>query len=505
MSIATRSGKTFRHRGNRSGSSADEPTNPPIKTNRRSGRRTSGLLRGYFSGRSIRLIVDLLSIPLTLRRRLTGASATLLIVWIASLNVVWQFPFLGLFAASLSILLVTLVVNTAVRPFIHVRASFPQFVAAGRNFGVQFFFHNRRRIPAMHCRVALMGGRRHRSLEHPAIGWIDYLPPASSARSSGPVSIRATMTAHRRGRQTLPSLQIMSTFPFAFWRMFAIGRVDASILVTPNPTLDDAPAAIGRLAETAVRWIEQRREEDVSDYAGSREYVIGETVRQWDYRAWARLDKPMIRTPPRANGGQTTLIVDPVRTQDQRVGIGGMKAGGLKAGGIKAGGIAAARIANGRTTNGRTTNGRGPNGRNGRFANVDDADPAVEWLLRIAARMTEVTHAGKRLRMMVTGDQPAIRRVSRGINGPVDTPIQLALAVPIDALPDVQSIDPGQSSASNEASSLLSSTDLDLARRGDVLILTTREDLQPLRQLNLSAKIVTLSPTDIHDLSMRDD
>lgn len=379
----------------------------------------------------------MLTLPLLLRRRLTGASATFLIIWIASLNILWQFPFLGLFAASLSVLVVGAIVNTAMRPVISVETSTPPTAAAGETFLVNFGLTTDRRMAAYHVAVGLDRGPRQR---HAVVDRIAVLEEVGRRATT----IHTSLLAERRGKQKIPNLQMLSTFPFELWRIFSIGDVDASILVTPDPKLDDAPESVLKFGATAMQWIDSKRQSDESDYAGSREYVIGQTVRQWDYRAWARLNRPMVRVPPRAQGGQTTLIIDPAVT--------------LPAGGSLQPGQ---RVA------------------------------SVEWLFRVAASIAKSLAAGQQWQTFVTGPQSSLRRLSEGRMTDVEPLSQLALSEAFAAYESAND-QTDDEILGRRAAALLPPNELDRSRHTNVLILTTRADFSVLEQLGLSAKIIRL-------------
>lgn len=453
----------------------------------------------WFTGHSIRFVIDMIALPFLLRRRLTGASATLLVIWIASFNILWQFPFLGLFGSIGSMMVIAAIVNTAMRPAANVQISAPPTAAAGQRFLVSLGLTSGRRIAAHQVAVGFNHGPRRRHAVLDRIALIESL-------DRHPRTIQTSLLAEQRGEQKIPDLQLLSTFPFELWRIFSVAKVDASILVTPNPVLNDAPESVTRFGAIATQWIDSKRQQDETDYAGSREYVTGQTVRQWDFRAWARLDRPMVRIPPRAHGGQTTLIIDPAVTL--RPGETLWRGETLSRSGV--------------------SKSKSRSSDNSAAGQTD----ATEWLFRVAASIVSMAGSGLELQMFVTGPQERLRRYAEDRIADVEPLSQLALAEafeaddpePANQTPDA-SIDPrsgtrfgtgtsghhpfpatpqaDHETLQRRAAALLPSDQLDHARNTNVLILTTRTDFTVLEQLGLSAKIVRLSLTETAEPARR--
>ena len=418
---------------------------------------------------AIRPLIDLALLPITLRRRMTFVSATMMVFCIASLNVIWQFPFSGLLSACLTILVVGAIGNSWFRPSLTIHAEMPDRVAAGSDFPVHWVVQNVRHLPAIHLRLGQIGGPTTRHRVQDLIGEVSFIGGGESTL------LRDTICLDRRGRHHPPAVQVMSAFPLSIWR--TLDRVDAvgSVVVTPSVVDEQSPEIITRMLRRAERFVGGRAADPDESFATTRPYEVGEVVRQWDFRAWSRTGSPMVRVTPRGGGGTVHLIVDPVGGSNQ---LPVMR-----------------RIVRGETP----------------------PDQDVEWMLRIAATLISQSSAGisqtrgtddVQIRLWITGDQPEIERTitttkrsnplnARDRSGAhvfrdgLDPAVALALVEPI-----VTSDRSGPSRPDGlidyVADSQLMEGDLPPMRLdGDVLILTTRRNLGGIRRQYPRAEIVS--------------
>ena len=112
-------------------------------------------------GRTGRLLAGIVFSPLRLlasiRRSMTAASVTLLLIGIITLNIIWGYPWSGLFSACMSMLFVGWTISRIMRPNLEIGFSLPNSSTAGQPFSVVTHVKNRGRLPAMDLSVAFCG------------------------------------------------------------------------------------------------------------------------------------------------------------------------------------------------------------------------------------------------------------------------------------------------------------------------------------------------------------
>lgn len=263
-------------------------------------------------GRIGSILASLSRLPMHLRYRLTAASATLIIFAIASMNVIWQYPWLGVLAACLSMLLVGGLINTWMRPDLTAIAVASGTAVAGEPIELDFQMDNRRRRrPALDMDVAFNDAPKSRGVAKLAIRRVDRLAPG------GRIRFRYPRRFPRRGIHPVPDLQVTSYFPFHLFRSISRVPIQGRVAVTPRSLPDDAPEITAGLRDAMAAITGMRAGGVDDDYAGAREYQIGMTVRQWDFRSWARLNRPIIRETVIRSDDDVCLVVDPTLDQWQ--------------------------------------------------------------------------------------------------------------------------------------------------------------------------------------------
>ncbi|SMP63214.1 Protein of unknown function DUF58 [Neorhodopirellula lusitana] len=232
----------------------------------------------------------------SLRRSLTPASVTLLLIGIISLNIVWGYPWLGMFAACFACLVVGRAVNYFASPRLKAFVQSARAVPVGCDLAVPTRLVNQRRLPAMdlifeqthHCRY---------------VG------------SLGEVAITPTLRFSRRGKHALPAILVDSYFPFYLFRERQWVASDASIVVTPKRLFREQDSDWLELELTLKGLASQAAQGDQIHYIGSREYREGVPVRRWDFSSWARLGKPILREFSTPAAKSVRVVIDCVRPQ----------------------------------------------------------------------------------------------------------------------------------------------------------------------------------------------
>lgn len=247
---------------------------------------------------------------LTLRSSMTAASVTLLLVGIVSANIIWGYPWIGVFSACSSLFLVGFVVNRWSLPKLEADFVLPRLAVAGTPFQATAILTNQSRIPAMELQVALEGTDRNRKANSSRFetlkidGSIDTIFPAQHQE------LRVTLLCKTRGLHPLPQISVTTWFPFYLFNHTRSVETDESIAVTPRLLESKDDSIAGGLLDSLGNWTRKLLSGDTMDYTGSREYEPGMPVRRWDFSSWARLGKPIIREYQSPSVRTVTLIID---------------------------------------------------------------------------------------------------------------------------------------------------------------------------------------------------
>ncbi len=213
---------------------------------------------------------------ISFRRSLTAASVSLLIVGIGSLNIVWEYPWTGMFAACTSLFLVGRLVNHFSMPGLSASVNAPRWIEAGTLLPMAVRLNNQGRWPGMNLWVETSGR-------------CDWLPPNAEFATMKEVRLP------RRGIHPLPAILVESYFPFYLFRAHRMVDPRTSIAVTPAAPSDEDDE-LWRSLHSTLKGIAMRISQgDQVHYIGSLEYREGIPVRRWDFSSWARLGKPILR------------------------------------------------------------------------------------------------------------------------------------------------------------------------------------------------------------------
>ncbi len=277
------------------------------------------------------LVVGVLGFPFRMwirfRRSMTTTTITLLLMSIITLNIVWGFPWLGMFAACIAIASIGISSNVLFRPAMRVDVKLPVSVPANQAFIARVHLTNIRRLPAMDLRIGFDATSR-RSLLETDIGFnrkpikeqvvVSAATPLEMIRPGAHEFADATLCYSERGIHTLPSVLVESSFPFSIIRAIVAIPTATQIAVTPRP-LSSTDAQLAILMTKTIDELTTRSLIGESlQYTGSREYQVGVPVRRWDFGSWARLGKPIVREY-QASALQTVwLFVDTAAEPDAK-------------------------------------------------------------------------------------------------------------------------------------------------------------------------------------------
>lgn len=213
---------------------------------------------------------------LAFRRSLTAASVSLLITGIGSLNIVWGYPWVGMFAACMSLFVVGRLINYFALPPLQVSVDAPRWIAAGASLPMAVRLINQGHLPGMNLWVETTGE-------------CDWLPPGGEFETIKEVRLP------RRGIHPLPAVLVESYFPFYLFRAHCEVDPRTNIAVTPAAITDEDDELWRSLRTTLIGIAMRISQGDQVHYIGSREYREGIPVRRWDFSSWARLGKPILR------------------------------------------------------------------------------------------------------------------------------------------------------------------------------------------------------------------
>ncbi len=255
--------------------------------------------------------VSPLTFFLAVRRSMTAASITLLLVMIVSLNIIWGYPWTGIFSATLTMIVGGFTLNWLARPRLAIDFSLPTSSPVGQPFLVTLHLRNESQIPAMDLSVQFFKTPYRRRPSVPPRfqsddrrGLIDLVRPRSRCDTS------LSTTGGQRGIQVIPDVCVESTFPFYLFRRRVTVASSTTIAITPQLIHADDDATVRRLLDAIGGWSNRLIGGNALDYTGSREYQVGMPVRRWDFASWARLGRPIVREFESPSIQMATIVVD---------------------------------------------------------------------------------------------------------------------------------------------------------------------------------------------------
>lgn len=269
-----------------------------------------------------------------LRGALTPASVTLILFGIVSVNIIWGYPWIGIFSACASLLAVGLMLNRWLQPGLRAEPRLPRSAAAGSPIPTVIRLRNLGRVPAMDLQIGIAADADH--------GWLEdrlqrrgqlatadsqlgeqsriLKPRVSLIPPAGQIDLPAQLCCQRRGLHAPPALVVTSWFPFHLFRHTRRLNPGGEIAITPRLlSADDHPDA-SQLLNALGNWTRRLFAGDAMDYTGSREYESGISVRRWDFASWARLGKPIIREFESPAMPTVSFIIDTAVTPESAVG-----------------------------------------------------------------------------------------------------------------------------------------------------------------------------------------
>ncbi|MBT3380393.1 MAG: DUF58 domain-containing protein [Lentisphaerae bacterium] len=239
----------------------------------------------------------------TLAGRITIISAGLIIVY-AMFSLIMPIHLLAF--AIIMLFVVDFLAGYLVFVPIRVRREAPERVGVGTEEEVRYIVANPSPRPALDMTLDALPYPSAVSLAQ-GRAFLKELP------SGGRTELKATITARRRGRFTLPAVRADSAFPFNLWRWGSTGNGPQNLIVYPEftPLLSlDLPTGL-RYHSGGVALSSHTGES--MDFLGCREFRDGDDPRRIHWRSWARTSFPVVKEFREEYLCRTAMVIDTYR------------------------------------------------------------------------------------------------------------------------------------------------------------------------------------------------
>ena len=220
------------------------------------------------------------------------------------------FPAFGVLSVLVWVVLAAFVAGYVLRPKVRLRGDLPDRVMAGQTVRLTFTIENVGRFAAYSLRLKLgaVPGDGTDAIEQVEDGQvISRLGPGQSA------GVTIAIRPRRRGHYLIREPVCLSSFPFNLFT-FGASRMDRSglwpIIVLPTfSRLRVATKGPSRQAPSGNTRFTGRMGLS-PEYAGNRPFLPGDSPRQIDWRAWARLSVPATKEYHDDFDNRAALILD---------------------------------------------------------------------------------------------------------------------------------------------------------------------------------------------------
>lgn len=207
------------------------------------------------------------------------------------------------FCGLIAFLGISEILGTFLRPKLQVEGWLPEQTTAGEQARGQLFVRNVGWFPTYDIMAAFVGlphGVRH----------VDADLAIKSLSRGERTSLPVTLEAFDRGVAELPEIMVHSTFPFNLMRFGVNRHQPRPLTVLPAfQRLESFAAPASQRYQPGGAMIESRLGQS-PEYVGNREYIPGEPARRLDFRAWARLGRPVVREYQDEFCSRVAIILD---------------------------------------------------------------------------------------------------------------------------------------------------------------------------------------------------
>lgn len=225
-------------------------------------------------------------------------------------SVTVEIPIYQMFCALFFLPAVVEGVGTLFRPRLDVRCQIPERGTVGVPLVGLVSVENRGYFTAFDLMVGFF--EVNRSIKHR-----DADRVVASLQRGGDAVIPFELIPSQRGRFPLVSVHVHSTFPFNLMRFGGSEIPLTTLTVIPAyESLDHLTVPVGMRGRPTHPAPLLGAKGDSPEYVGNREYVLGEAAVRLDFRAWARLGRPVVREYQDEFSFRTALILDTWQPHD---------------------------------------------------------------------------------------------------------------------------------------------------------------------------------------------
>lgn len=198
------------------------------------------------------------------------------------------FPAFGVLSILIWVVLFALVAGFILRPKITLNGTLPERIMAGQSTAFRYTIKNVGRFPAYNLWVAF--NRLPEGIEQTGVQqMIPRLGPDET------IEVTLSIKPSRRGYYHIKQPTCQSSFPFNLFRFGASHPIEENLIVLPAFYAIRMPTrGIYRQVQTGTSRPVGRIGQS-NEYAGNRPFLPGDSPRQIDVRAWARLAAPATR------------------------------------------------------------------------------------------------------------------------------------------------------------------------------------------------------------------
>jgi uncharacterized protein (DUF58 family) len=212
-------------------------------------------------------------------------------------------PAFGILSALVAIMLMALVVGYVLRPKIQIDGNLPERVIVGQITRFSYTLKNTSRLPAYNLCVEFSA--LPKSIKQIKGGQVIHrLGPDET------IEVTVAIIPSRRGYYKIKKPICQSGFPFNLFNFGTFRDDQETLTVLPNfYRLQFSPIDMSQnVCAGGSRLVGQRRA--FPEYAGNRPFLSGDSPRNIDARAWARLSVPATKEYHDDFDKRTVLILD---------------------------------------------------------------------------------------------------------------------------------------------------------------------------------------------------
>jgi len=244
-----------------------------------------------------------------------GRILVLLTFFAALGSITVEIPIYQMFCALFFLPAVAEAVGTLLRPKLNVRCQVPSRATVGVPLQGRVTVENRGHFTAFDLMVGFF--EIHRTLRHR-----DADRVLASLQSGHEAELSFELVPSQRGRFPLGPVNVHSTFPFNLMRFGGSQCPLSPVTVIPAyESLDDFDVPLGNCGRPMHPAPLLGAKGDSPEYVGNREYVLGEAAVRLDFRAWARLGRPVVREYQDEYSFRSALILDTWQPKVRRRGV----------------------------------------------------------------------------------------------------------------------------------------------------------------------------------------